>query len=44
MGLTTQVADSGLLLATKLKAYLHRGGGDVVMSHDIADVVTLVES
>ena len=42
-GLTIRVADPGLLLATKLEAYLNRGGGDFVMSHDITDVVTLVE-
>lgn len=42
-GLTIRVADPGLLLATKLEAYLNRGGGDFVMSHDATDVVTLVE-
>lgn len=42
-GLTIRIADPGLLLATKLEAYLNRGGGDFVMSHDITDVVTLVE-
>lgn len=42
-GLTIRLADPALLLATKLEAYLNRGGGDFVMSHDVTDVVTLVE-
>lgn len=37
------VADPGMLLATKLEAYLERGAGDLMMSHDLTDVVSLVE-
>lgn len=42
-GLTIRIVDPGLFLATKLEAYLNRGGGDFVLSHDITDIVTLVE-
>src|SRR5690606_5887454 len=42
-GLSIRVANPALLLATQLEAYMNRGKGDYVMSHDITDVVTLVE-
>ncbi len=42
-GLTIRVADPGMLLVTKLEAYQDRGGGDFALSHDITDVVTLLE-
>lgn len=41
--LAIRVANPAVLLATKLEAYLNRAKGDYVMSHDITDVVTLVE-
>jgi hypothetical protein len=37
------VAHPGMLLATKLEAHADRGRGDLMLSHDLTDVVSLVE-
>lgn len=31
------------MLATKIEAFLGRGGGDYLMSHDVGDVIPLVD-
>lgn len=32
-----------LFIATKLEAYMGRGGGDLIMSHDIEDILLVVD-
>jgi hypothetical protein len=41
-GLSIQVVSPPVFLATKLAAYAGRGGGDLLGSHDIEDVVSVV--
>jgi hypothetical protein len=31
------------VLATKIEAFLGRGGGDYLMSHDVGDIIALVD-
>lgn len=38
-----QVITPALFIATKLEAFHGRGGGDVFTSHDIEDIVTVVD-
>ena len=38
-----RVADAPSFVATKLEAFLDRGGGDYLSSHDLEDVLSVVD-
>jgi len=40
--LSIRAISAPAFLATKWEAFEHRGAGDVIMSHDLEDIVTLV--
>lgn len=42
-GLAVLVVSSPLFLATKLEAFFDRGGGDYVSSHDMEDIINVVD-
>ena len=42
-GLVIRVISASLFLATKLEAFNGRGGGDFVASHDLEEVITIVD-
>ena len=42
-GVTVRVADAPSFIATKLEAFLVRGGGDYLSSHDLEDVLSVVD-
>jgi predicted nucleotidyltransferase len=42
-GVAVRVADAPSFLATKLEAFLDRGGGDYLSSHDLEDVLSVVD-
>jgi predicted nucleotidyltransferase len=42
-GRTARVIDAPCFLATKLEAFASRGAGDFLASHDIEDVITVVD-
>jgi predicted nucleotidyltransferase len=42
-GHNVRLVSPALFLATKLEAYHGRGGGDVVSSHDLEDIITVVD-
>jgi hypothetical protein len=42
-GHNVRLVSRALFLATKLEAYHGRGGGDVVSSHDLEDIITVVD-
>jgi hypothetical protein len=42
-GHNVRIVSPALFLATKLEAYHGRGGGDVFLSHDLEDIVTVVD-
>ena len=42
-GVDANVVSPALFLATKLEAFKDRGKGDFYMSHDLEDVITLVD-
>lgn len=42
-GTPIRLIRSFYFVATKIEAFLGRGGGDFVMSHDIEDVITLID-
>jgi len=42
-GHTVRVATPALFMATKLEAFHGRGGGDVVASHDLEDIIAVVD-
>jgi predicted nucleotidyltransferase len=42
-GLAIRILTPPLFIATKLEAYLGRGGGDVLMSRDIEDILILID-
>jgi predicted nucleotidyltransferase len=42
-GITAKVVSPAMFIATKYEAYNDRGKGDVHMSHDLEDIVTLVD-
>ena len=42
-GVVVRVADAPSFVATKLEAFLDRGGGDYLSSHDLEDVLSVVD-
>jgi len=42
-GVAVRVADAPSFVATKLEAFLDRGGGDYLSSHDLEDVLSVVD-
>lgn len=42
-GVAVRVADAPSFVATKLEAFLERGGGDYLSSHDLEDVLSVVD-
>lgn len=42
-GVTIRLASAGAFVATKLEAFASRGGGDFVTSHDLEDVLNIVD-
>lgn len=42
-GKSIKVVTPPYFLGTKIDAYLGRGGGDFIMSHDIEDIVTVID-
>ncbi len=42
-GTEIQLVTAPYVLATKIEAFLGRGGGDYLMSHDVGDVIALVD-
>ncbi|MES2460415.1 MAG: hypothetical protein V4671_07515 [Armatimonadota bacterium] len=42
-GTTIRLVTPSYFLATKLEAYFHRGEGDLYASHDIEDIITLID-
>jgi len=42
-GLTIQVVSAPYFLATKLEAFLGRGAGDYMMSHDLEDIIAVID-
>ena len=42
-GVAVRVADAPSFIATKLEAFLDRGGGDYLSSHDLEDVLSVVD-
>jgi len=42
-GITVRIADAPSFVATKLEAFQDRGGGDYLSSHDLEDVLSVVD-
>lgn len=42
-GIEVRLVTAPYVLATKIEAFLGRGGGDYLMSHDVGDVIALVD-
>jgi len=42
-GVAVRIADAPSFVATKLEAFLDRGGGDYLSSHDLEDVLSVVD-
>lgn len=42
-GVTARIINGPIFIATKLEAYRDRGKGDIQASHDIEDIITLVD-
>ena len=42
-GLTVRLVDAVAFVATKLEAFVARGGGDILASHDLEDVLNIVD-
>lgn len=42
-GIAVRVADAPSFVATKLEAFLDRGGGDYLSSHDLEDVLSVID-
>lgn len=42
-GLTIRHVNAPFFLATKLEAFLGRGGGDLIASHDIEDIIAVID-
>jgi hypothetical protein len=42
-GVTARIINAPFFIATKLEAYRDRGKGDIQASHDIEDIITLID-
>ena len=42
-GVTIQLVRPEYFIATKIEAFLGRGNGDFIMSHDIEDIITVID-
>jgi len=42
-GMTIQLVRPEYFIATKIEAFLGRGNGDFILSHDIEDIITVID-